>query len=219
MATWERARSAEQKHVRESEILAAARRLLPQKPFERIALSDISQGVSFSRASIYQYFASKEEVYLVLLSEEIRDFGELVEKHCRPAPQGEDRIAEFSTAWAGALGKEKILLHLLSMAGTVLEKNCSDEILLRSKKTMALTMAELLLPALRRYFPRINAQHGNSIILQLVITANGLWPLCALSASQKQVLQANGLQERIHEFEPTYRAMVEAHLRAQLGST
>ena len=74
MTDWARARSINQKVSMESEILGAARILLLEKTYESITFSDLATHISFSRASIYQYFQSKEEGYLALLAYEIEIF-------------------------------------------------------------------------------------------------------------------------------------------------
>ena len=73
-STWARARSPAQKRAREEEVLDAAARLLSTRPFASISLSDLAGEVSFSRANLYKYFGSKEEVYLALMARSAERF-------------------------------------------------------------------------------------------------------------------------------------------------
>jgi AcrR family transcriptional regulator len=212
MTDWERARTVNQKVSRESEILGAARILLLEKTYEAITFSDLASHISFSRASIYQYFQSKEEVYLALLALEIEIFGKKAYEEIIPLCGTGTPIKTFCNAWAKMLGEQKILLQLLSMAGTILEKNCSDDVLLKSKLSMAHTMKEKLFPILHSFFPSIKETEILKLIQFLIITANGLYPLCGLNKDQKTMLMSHGLEEMIHTFESDYRALIEEYL-------
>jgi AcrR family transcriptional regulator len=212
MTEWERARTTNQKVSRESEILGAARILLLEKSYEAITFSDLATHISFSRASIYQYFQSKEEVYLALLAYEIEIFGKKAFEEIIPLCTTKTPIKTFSNAWAKILEKQKVLLQLLSMAGTILEKNCSNDVLLKSKLSMAYTMKENLFPILHSFFPSIEEKEILKIIQFLIISANGLYPLCGLSMDQKNLLRSHGLEEMIHTFESDYRTLIEEYL-------
>lgn len=52
---------------RKKEILQAAMTLYTNKKVSDITMQDIGKGVSFSRASIYNYFATKESIFLAFL--------------------------------------------------------------------------------------------------------------------------------------------------------
>ena len=212
MTDWERARSINQKVSRESEILGAARILLLEKTYESITFSDLATHISFSRASIYQYFQSKEEVYLALLAYEIEIFGKKAYDEIIPLCTTKTPIKTFSNAWANLLENQKILLQLLSMAGTILEKNCSNDVLLKSKLSMAHTMKENLFPILHSFFPSVTETEILKIIQFLIVSANGLYPLCGLTIDQKSLLLSHGLGEMIHSFESDYRLMIEEYL-------
>ena len=54
---------------RPDEIVEACRQLYQNHTFHEITLKDISDRTSLSRPSIYNYFATKEEIFLELLLE------------------------------------------------------------------------------------------------------------------------------------------------------
>ena len=212
MNDWERARTNEQKEIREKEILGAARQLLLQKSYEFITLSDIASLLSFSRANIYKYFESKEEVYLSLLADEVLVFGKNVQSHLTPELPLTNPIKEFSSQWSELLTKEKILLYLLSMTGTILERNCSNKILIQSKNNMAEAMKNYLSPCIRRYFPYVDDLKISKALRLLIISANGLYSLCGLSSEQKQLLISNDMDFMIYEFKRDYQELLEDSL-------
>ena len=154
--TWERARTDEQKEIREKEIFTAAKDLLLEQGFAEVTLSKIANRVSFSRANLYKYYSSKEEVYLALLGHEMLSFSyfflEKAKRKKFPNQKKSTIIAEFAKDWTAITEKQTCLRLLLSMASTILEKNSTPTLFIESKKTTTaatITLVEgagLLLP-------------------------------------------------------------------------
>lgn len=213
---WERARTADQKEERIREVLAAARSLLLKNGFESVSFSDISSRLSFGRANLYKYFQSKEEIFLKLLAEEITSFGDRLMK--MPPPAGEeDTMNAFVQQWTTGISNEKAMLMLLSIAGTILEKNCSDPILLESKFAMARASVESFIPFIRRFFPRLQDAQAMELLNYLVIIATGLYPLTRLNSRQRQLLLEQGLNSMVHDFEEVYSRMIESTLHRMIN--
>ena len=57
-------------NARKEEIISACAALYETMSFKDITLKDISQATSFTRTSIYNYFQTKEEIFLALLQRE-----------------------------------------------------------------------------------------------------------------------------------------------------
>ena len=66
--------SAELTNARREEILAACRKLYETMSFKDITLKEIGQQTSFTRTSIYNYFETKEEIFLALFQREYEQF-------------------------------------------------------------------------------------------------------------------------------------------------
>ncbi len=62
-----RRRILEERQARIELILDSAEKLFVTKGYHDTAINDIAEAADFSRTSIYQYFNSKEEIYLALL--------------------------------------------------------------------------------------------------------------------------------------------------------
>ena len=60
--------SEELTEQRKDEIIEACARLYETKGFKEITIKDISAETSFSRPSIYNYFETREEIFLALLT-------------------------------------------------------------------------------------------------------------------------------------------------------
>ena len=61
------AASAERTNARKEEIVNACEKLYQTMSFKDITLKEIGKETSFSRTSIYNYFQTKEEIFLALL--------------------------------------------------------------------------------------------------------------------------------------------------------
>ena len=214
-----RARSPTQKRARETEVLDAAARLLATQPFASISLSDLAAEVSFSRANLYKYFGSREEVYLALMARSVERFGlhlsaSLAEdRTSQRAVSGTREAAEsFAEFWIDAIRGQRELLSLLSMAGTVLETGCGDGALLDAKRRMAAALSRHLVPTVTHFFPALGEEGSVALVRFLMVTANGLFPMCGLDGRQQELLRAHGLSVLVLEFEPVYGRIVREHL-------
>ena len=65
--TASRERIAREREARSNLILDSAERLFVEKGYAETSIHDIAEAADFSRTSVYQYFASKEEIYLRVL--------------------------------------------------------------------------------------------------------------------------------------------------------
>ncbi len=66
--------------ARKEEIINACEKLYQKKIFKEITLQDISKETSFTRTSIYNYYESKEEIFLELFEREYTIWTEDIEK-------------------------------------------------------------------------------------------------------------------------------------------
>lgn len=66
-----RARSSEQKEFRMSEIKNAADMLFKKHPFSDITLTTIAENLGWSRANLYKYVTTKEEIFLAIVEEKM----------------------------------------------------------------------------------------------------------------------------------------------------
>jgi AcrR family transcriptional regulator len=63
---FERARSAEAKHIREMAILDAAARLAAEHGVRAVTLTDIAAAVGMHKSAMLRYFETREEIFLRL---------------------------------------------------------------------------------------------------------------------------------------------------------
>ena len=105
--------SDELTQARKDEIVNACAELYETMGFRDITIRDIGAKTSFTRTSIYNYFQTKEEIFLALLQREhetwIADLEEII--------QGNESLSVdgFADALAHTLEKRVCMLKLMSM--------------------------------------------------------------------------------------------------------
>ena len=214
MTNFERARSAEQKDVRIAEIIGVAKDMLATQSFESISMSKIAKRLSFSRGNLYKYFDSKEEIFLTLLSREMLDFCQSLRANMNYIDPSPDTFTDF---WVSNMAQATTMLTMLSMTGTILEKNVSDDLLLSIKQEMAVTLQTQTVPIFMTFFPNRSIEQNAMLAEHLIIIANGLFPWTQLSERQATLLEDNGLGVMVHQFEEDYRRMVDITVRAHIA--
>ena len=104
-------------NARRQEIIDACEQLYEVMPFKDITLGEIGAKTSFTRTSIYNYFRTKEEIFLALLEREFRtwssDLASLAEQSF-PQREFASRFAEaagWKISWSSKR-RTKILCRL-----------------------------------------------------------------------------------------------------------
>ena len=105
--------SEELTNARKEEIVNACAALYETMSFKDITLRDIGEKTSFTRTSIYNYFQTKEEIFLALLK---REYDSWIEQLCEAMESKEtmtdDEIADLL---ARTLDDRRQLLKIMSM--------------------------------------------------------------------------------------------------------
>ena len=118
---------------RREEIMDACERLYETMGFHAITIKNISAETSFSRPSIYNYFQTKEEIFLGLLTREYMKWNDALKSIIeRNADMDEDALAR---AIAKSMEERKTLLKISAMNLYEIEENSGDELLVEYKRT------------------------------------------------------------------------------------
>ena len=118
---------------RKNEIIDACETLYRTKGFREVTIKEISTETSFSRPSIYNYFETKEEIFLALLTREYDRWTEYLEG-MRP-PAGSWEREEFAQALAHTLDGREIMLKIQTMNLYEIEENSRAERLAEFKRS------------------------------------------------------------------------------------
>lgn len=120
MADFIRARSADQKIQRMEEIKAAARAQFEERPYHDITLTTIADSLGWSRASLYKYVTTKEEIFLEL-SADARD--SYYDALLTAFPEGCGYSTEVAAeVWAGIINAHQDWLRFGDMLFTIIER-------------------------------------------------------------------------------------------------
>ena len=121
--------------ARRDEIVNACAELYETMSFRDITLKEIGQRTSFTRTSIYNYFQTREEIFLALFQREYEDWThDLLLLRCSHEAMTAE---EFACALAETLARRERLLKLMSMNLYDMEDNSRMENLVAFKRTYA----------------------------------------------------------------------------------
>lgn len=125
MAEFIRARSAEQKEQRLEQIKGAVRRQFAARPYHQITLTTIAEELGWSRANLYKYVSTKEEVFLLLAEDEM---GAYFEALLAALPEGCGLAAPtIAEVWAGIANAHREYFRLGDLLPTIVETNVGLE--------------------------------------------------------------------------------------------
>ena len=93
---FKRAHGEEQKAVRVDQIVSAALDLYDQIGYDKITFSKLAQGLGFSRINLYNYFRTKEELFLEVVR---REYELLADDMARSLPTEPCEMSAYVDAW------------------------------------------------------------------------------------------------------------------------
>lgn len=193
----------EQIDKRKNEIVEACRELYNTMSFKDITLKEISTKTSFSRPTIYNYFETKEEIFLELFKEEYNrwsaDLIALTEAHDKLS---NDKLAEEI---AKTVDKHQLMLKLLSMNMYDMEKNSRLERLIEFKRSYG-----NVLNALRQLISHFNSQMTNEELHSFQYAffpfMFGIYPYAFVTEKQREAMQKADIDySYLSIYELTYR--------------
>ena len=182
--------SAELTNARREEIIVACRKLYETMSFKDITLKEIGQQTSFSRTSIYNYFETKEEIFLALFAQEYELFTQDLD--CLRKQSESLTLDELSSALAHALERRPLMLKLLSMNMFDMEANSRMERLVAFK--MAYGKSKDAIDAcLKQFVPALGEQRRQTFLYAFLPFVYGLYPYTVVTEKQKQAMREAGI--------------------------
>ncbi|MCR5844894.1 MAG: TetR family transcriptional regulator [Oscillospiraceae bacterium] len=181
--------SPELTNARREEIIDACRRLYETMSFKDITLKEIGQQTSFTRTSIYNYFETKEEIFLALFAQEYECFSKDLDSL---REQKESlTLDELSSALAHALERRPLMLKLLSMNLYDMEANSRMERLVAFKKAYGASK-DALDRCLKQFVPALSEQKRQTFLYAFLPFVYGLYPYTVVTEKQKQAMREAG---------------------------
>lgn len=182
--------SPELTNARKEEIINACEELYKTMSFKEITMKDIGEVTSFTRTSIYNYFQTKEEIFLALLQREyelwIADLNEIMEKY--PALSKE----EFADKLARTLEKREQLLKLLSMNHYDMESSSRQERLTEFKVAYGGAL-HTVMRCLEQYFPEMPVSDKKNFLYTFFPFMFGIYPYTVVNNKQRAAMEEAGV--------------------------
>ena len=174
MAEFIRARSPEQKEQRLDEIKGAVRRQFAERSYHEITLTTIAEELGWSRANLYKYVTTKEEIFLLLTADECDAYFEAL---LSALPAGHELSpAEAADAWAGVADTHQEYFRLGDLLTTIVETNVTVERLMDFKRGYYAHVTEM-----REHLPQvigIEPERVEPLLLAVYYHATGLVSSC-----------------------------------------
>ncbi len=169
---YKRARSEEQKQERVDKIVSVTTELYDEIGYENVTLSNIAEKLSFSRANLYKYFKSKDEIFLKIIIKDTEIFFSDLQETLERIPRNSSY--EFAKAFTEVSFKYKRVLHLLVLEACIIQKSVSAEKLLEYSADSTRVM-EPLAKSIINYFDDFTIEDVTALIQKITIYARGLF--------------------------------------------
>ncbi len=170
---------------RREEIINACEQLYKKLDFKNINIKLIGEHTSFGRTSIYNYFETKEEIFLALVEREYlkwnEDLSKILEQNEILSKQ------EFVDKITDSLLKRKTLLKLISMNMFEMEANSSVESITNFKRAFKETVA-LLEKSICKFF-NIKELEAEEITFTFLPFLVGVHPYTSVTDKMKKAIE------------------------------
>ena len=190
---------------RRDEIVAACEQLYQTMSFKDITLKEISSVTSFSRPTIYNYFQTKEEIFLALFEREYDRWNEDLEK-ILSSDKAFSRT-ELAEHIAKSLESRKQLLKLLSMNNYDMEENSRKELLASFKRAYGKSLT-LFREILRKHIFGMSDAEVEQIMYVFFPFMFGIYPYAEVTAKQKDAMKEAEIDYKYQTiYEITYNCL------------
>ena len=205
--------SEERTDQRKNEIINACEKLYVSKGFQDISIKDISTETTFSRPSIYNYFETKEEIFLALLTREyeawakdLRSIGRTGKKEIRETAEGSEAMAdELADKIAVTLEKRTVLLKISAMNLYEIEEHSRLERLVEYKKAFRTSM-EAFMQCITEGLAGSTQEKRDAIRYAFFPFMYGIYPYTSPTKKQCEAMkEAAVVYQKTSVYEITYR--------------
>ena len=177
--------SPELANARKEEIIAACETLYQTMGFKEITIKEIADYTSFSRPSIYNYFETKEEIFLALLQKEYERW--IADLEAVISSRNAMTRDEIAGALARTLERREQLLKLMSMNHYDMEANSRMERLTEFKKAYGRSL-QAVDGLLRTFAPDLSAQDREEFLYAFFPFIYGIYPYAVVTDKQREAM-------------------------------
>ncbi|BBO77181.1 TetR family transcriptional regulator [Desulfosarcina widdelii] len=214
MVIKKRAISEEDKLKRRTKILNTAWRLFKQKGGLLPTVSGIAGKAGMSKGTVYLYFKTKEEIFLVLYLQKVAEW---FESSIAPVKERKGQLTaeEIARVFTNHVIKNPDVLMMSSIAKSVIEENIGDEALIRAK----IASAGLLKASGEIFsasFPGTSKEKGAEITLWIISLITGLWQFASHPPHISKIIKKQNLTVLEPDFAESVTAAVAALIRGSI---
>ena len=194
---------------RKNEIINACAELYRAKSFKDIRFKDIADNISFTRTSIYNYYKTKEEIFLALFEREYKDFNDdLLNLIETSETLSREKLADELSS---IIEKRFLMLKLLAINIYDMEENSRKERLVDFKIQYGKTL-DLLMRLLKKYFKKISIKEMDEFIFSFLPFLHGVYPYVFHTKKQTLAMKT----AKIIFKEKTIKEMTQVALKIML---
>lgn len=189
---------------RKEEIVNACESLYQTMSFKEITIKEIGAVTSFTRTSIYNYFQTKEEIFLALMQREYERWA--AELLSIAAEHETITVPDFASALAHSLEHHEQLLKLLAMNHYDMEENARPERLVEFKAAYGASLDAARL-CLNKFFPQTDAERFIFVFFPFLF---GVYPYTVATQKQLDAMADAGIQFKMHNiYEIIYSCVMQ----------
>ena len=178
--------SPERTAARKEEIINACEKLYRTMSFKDITLKEIGNETSFSRPTIYNYFQTKEEIFLALYEREYVRWNEELEGiYQENEPLTREEIAG---KLAASIANREQLLKLLAMNNYDMETNSRPELLTSFKVAYGESIKKVS-AILKKFCPEKSDEDIKGIVYVFFPFMFGIYPYTSVTEKQKEAMK------------------------------
>lgn len=189
---------------RKEEIVNACEQLYRTMSFKEITIKEIGEATSFTRTSIYNYFQTKEEIFLSLMRREYELWAaelEALVQTRETMPAG-----EFADTIARSLEQRSQLLKLLAMNHYDMEAHSRPEQLKEFKIAYGRSL-DAMRGCLQKFFPATDPERFIFVFFPFLF---GVYPYAVATDKQLAAMQEAGIRFRMHSiYELIYACVMQ----------
>ena len=182
--------SPELTNARREEIINACEELYKTMSFKEITIKEIGNATSFTRTSIYNYFQTKEEIFLALLKRDyelwIVDLKDMLAQYETMTKD------EFVDKLAHSLEERAQLLKIMSMNHYDMERNSRQEHLTEFKAAYSESI-HMVESCLEKYFPDMSVVEKQDFIYTFFPFMFGIYPYTVVTDKQRAAITGAGV--------------------------
>lgn len=174
---------------RKEEIVSACEKLYKTMSFRDITIKDIAKETTFTRASIYNYFETKEEIFLALYEKEYYIWNDDLEEILKSIKKFTK--SSFADKIAKTLEKRVMLLKLMAMNNYDMEENSRLECLISFKVAYLKTISTFS-KLLSKFNPLLSKKEIDDVIYMFYPFIYALYPYSHVTEKQMKAMEIAG---------------------------